>query len=209
MRLIFPFADKRDRVVKEYGAVEGRKQTLEHGPSTWRKCESPAGFVQQTNKETNHGRSKPEAPAAKIQDHLQNLHRHRAGARCAGGYRCHAAGSLPHRAPSAAISAPPPAILRQVNDFHNWQAWSPWAKLDPMMTQTYAGEPAGKGAVYTWAGNNEVGEGKMTLMESRPNELIQIKLEFLKPFAATNTAEFTFKPDGDRTVVTWSHDGPK
>jgi len=105
------------------------------------------------------------------------------------------------------ISAPAPAVFAQVNDFHKWDAWNPWAKMDPAMKQTYEGAPAGTGAVYAWTGKNEVGEGRMTLMESRPHELIRINLEFLKPFAATSTAEFTFKPDGDQTAVTWSMAG--
>ena len=69
---------------------------------------------------------------------------------------------------SAIISAPPPAVFAQVNDFHNWEAWSPWAKIDPAMRQTYEGAPAGAGVIYTWAGNKEVGEGRMTITESRP-----------------------------------------
>jgi len=108
---------------------------------------------------------------------------------------------------SATISAPAPAVFAQVNDFHNWEAWSPWAKLDPAMKQAYEGPPAGTGAIYTWAGNDQVGEGRMTLTESRPSDLIRIKLEFLKPFAATNTAEFTFEPEGNQTAVTWSMTG--
>ncbi len=110
---------------------------------------------------------------------------------------------------AATISAPPAAVFAQVNDFHNWQAWSPWEKLDPNMKKTYEGEPGKNGATYAWSGNNEVGEGKMTLEESTPNERIKIKLEFLKPFAATNTTEFTFKPQGDQTVVTWTMSGQK
>ena len=91
-----------------------------------------------------------------------------------------------------------------MNDFHNWAAWNPWATLDPGMKQTYEGAPAGTGAIYTWAGNRQVGEGRMTLTESRPSDLIRIRLEFLKPLAAVSTAEFTFKPEGKQTVVTWS-----
>jgi len=108
---------------------------------------------------------------------------------------------------TATIAAPAPAVFAQVNDFHKWEAWNPWAKLDPAMKQAYAGTPAGAGAIYTWAGNREVGEGRMTMAESRPNEVIRITLEFLKPFAATSTAEFTFKPQGEQTVVTWSMTG--
>jgi uncharacterized protein YndB with AHSA1/START domain len=105
------------------------------------------------------------------------------------------------------IAAPAPAVFAQVNDFHKWEAWNPWAKIDPAMKQAYEGAPAGVGAVYTWTGNNEVGEGRMTIIESRPSDLIRVSLEFQKPFRATNTAEFTFKPEGDRTVVTWSMRG--
>ncbi len=108
---------------------------------------------------------------------------------------------------SATIAAPPPAVFAQVNDFHRWKAWNPWAKLDPAMKETYEGAPAGVGAVYSWLGNGKVGRGRMTLTESRPSELIRIRLEFWKPFAATNTAEFTFRPEGPRTVVTWSMAG--
>jgi hypothetical protein len=105
---------------------------------------------------------------------------------------------------SATISAPAPAVFAQVNDFHKWDTWSPWAKLDPAMKKTYDGAPAGTGAIYSWSGNDQVGEGRMTLTESRASDLIRIKLEFMKPFAATNTAEFSFKPEGNQTVVTWS-----
>ena len=108
---------------------------------------------------------------------------------------------------TATIAAPPPVVFAQVNDFRKWDAWNPWAKIDPAIKQGYEGAPAGKGAVYTWAGNNEVGEGRMTITESRPNELIRIQMEFLKPFQGRSTAEFTFKPEGDRTAVTWSMAG--
>src|SRR5688572_18430647 len=82
---------------------------------------------------------------------------------------------------STTISASPPAVFAQVNDFHNWEAWNPWGKTDPAMKQTYEGAPAGPGAIYTWVGNKEVGEGRMTITESRPSDLIRIKLEFFKP----------------------------
>ena len=105
------------------------------------------------------------------------------------------------------MSAPPLDAFAQVNDFHNWEAWSPWAKIDPTMTTTYDGPTAGVGAAYSWVGNSKVGEGRMTLLESRPSDLIRIKLEFVKPFKATNVAEFTFHSEGDQTVVTWSMTG--
>jgi uncharacterized protein YndB with AHSA1/START domain len=105
------------------------------------------------------------------------------------------------------IAAPPATVFAQVNDFHKWEAWNPWGKLDPAMKESYEGAPAGVGAVYTWTGNSQVGEGRMTITESRPNELIRIKMEFLKPFAATSTAEFTFRPEGNQTAVTWTMEG--
>ena len=108
---------------------------------------------------------------------------------------------------TATLSAPPTAVFTQVNDFHKWAAWNPWGKIDPAMKQNYEGAPAGVGAIYTWAGNNEVGEGRMTITESRPSDLIRIKMEFFKPFAGNSTAEFTFKPEGNQTAVTWSMTG--
>jgi hypothetical protein len=110
---------------------------------------------------------------------------------------------------STLVSAPPTAVFAQVNDFHKWNAWNPWGKVDPSMKQTYEGAPAGPGAVYTWTGNKEVGAGRMTITDSRPSDLIRVKLEFFKPFAATNTAEFTFVPEGNQTRVTWSMFGEK
>jgi carbon monoxide dehydrogenase subunit G len=105
---------------------------------------------------------------------------------------------------SATIAAPPAAVFAQVNDFHNWEAWNPWQKLDPNAKNTYTGAPAGPGATFAWQGNQDVGEGRMTIVESHPNDLVKIKLEFLKPFAATNTADFTFVPAGNQTTVTWA-----
>jgi hypothetical protein len=108
---------------------------------------------------------------------------------------------------STSISAPPAAVFEQVNDFHKWAAWNPWGKIDPAMKQNYEGAPAGVGAGYRWAGNNEVGEGRMTITESHPHDLIRIKLEFFKPFAGNSVAEFSFKPQANQTAVTWSMAG--
>ncbi len=108
---------------------------------------------------------------------------------------------------SATMAAPPESAFAQVNDFHNWGAWSPWEKLDPNMKRTHGGAPSGVGATYAWVGNNEVGEGRMTIEKSEPGKLVQIKLEFIKPFEATNIATFSFSPSGDGTKVTWAMDG--
>lgn len=108
---------------------------------------------------------------------------------------------------SAAFAAPAPAVFAQVNELRKWNAWSPWAKKDPNAKETYEGPAAGTGASMAWAGDKNVGEGRMTIVESRPNDLVRFKLEFLKPFEATNTAEFTFKEEAGRTAVTWSMRG--
>ena len=108
---------------------------------------------------------------------------------------------------SATMSAPPQAIFTQVDDLRKWEAWNPWQKVDPAMKLTFAGPPTGPGASYSWVGNKEVGEGRLTIIESRPNDLVRIKLEFMRPFTATNTAIFTFKPEGNKTAVTWSMEG--
>jgi hypothetical protein len=108
---------------------------------------------------------------------------------------------------SATLRAPAPAAFAQVNDFQNWQAWSPWEKVDPALRRQYEGPKAGTGAVYAWQGNKDVGEGRMTITESRPGELVRIKLEFFKPFAAVNDTIFSFKPSNDGTTVTWTMSG--
>jgi len=110
---------------------------------------------------------------------------------------------------TATMRAPAAAAFAQVNDFHHWERWSPWLKLDPNAKVTFSGAPAGEGAVYAWDGNKDVGAGSSTIVASRPNELVKIRLDFLRPFAATNTAEFSFKPVGDETAVTWTMFGQK
>lgn len=105
------------------------------------------------------------------------------------------------------IPAPVATVFEHVNDFHKWDDWSPWAKLDPTMKQTYDGPPAGVGAAYSWAGSGKVGQGKMTILESRPSELVRIRLEFIKPIGCTNTAHFEFHPDAAGTRVKWTMTG--
>jgi hypothetical protein len=105
---------------------------------------------------------------------------------------------------TATISASPAAVFEQVNDFHKWDAWSPWAKLDPNAKVTFEGPPSGTGTIMTWDGNDKVGQGKMTLTESKPDELVKINVEFVKPFEGSAISQFGFKPDGDKTAVTWS-----
>lgn len=108
---------------------------------------------------------------------------------------------------SAALSASPEEAFAHVNDFRKWEAWSPWAKLDPNARNSFEGAPSGEGAVFRWAGDKNVGEGNMTIIESRPGERIRIRLEFLKPFKGVNDVEFTFRPEGGVTIVTWTMSG--
>lgn len=108
---------------------------------------------------------------------------------------------------TATIAAPPAEVFAQVNDFHKWEAWSPWAKLDPAAKVAFEGPEAGQDAVMNWAGNDEVGEGKMKLTESRPSDLVKINVDFVKPFEGSIISEFTFKPEGDRTAVIWAMAG--
>ena len=105
------------------------------------------------------------------------------------------------------IAAPADAVFPYVNELRNWEAWSPWAKLDPNCKMTYDGPPAGTGANYAWSGNNKVGVGRNTITQSVPNELVRFRLEFQKPMVATNDVEFTFDSDDGQTVVTWAMHG--
>jgi uncharacterized protein YndB with AHSA1/START domain len=109
---------------------------------------------------------------------------------------------------SATIAAPPEVLFGKINDLHQFQTWNPWAKVDAAAKITYSGPEQGEGAAYSWAGNNEVGEGTMTITESKPNELVRARMDFKKPFAAINTAEFTFKPVAGGTEVSWAMFGP-
>src|SRR4029079_9367121 len=113
---------------------------------------------------------------------------------------CLAASRLPGRAHHHHRGAAGRCV-RQGDDFHQWDAWSPWAKLDPDARITFEGPDSGQGTVMTWVGNDKVGEGKMTLTESRPNDLVKLKVDFVTPFEGTVTQEFALKPQGDQTAV--------
>lgn len=108
---------------------------------------------------------------------------------------------------SAVIAAPAAAVFGHVNELRRWKDWSPWAKKDPAAKETFEGPAAGSGAVFRWAGNSEVGEGSMTIVESRAAELIRIRLDFLKPFENSADVAFGFKPEGKGTHVTWTMSG--
>ena len=110
---------------------------------------------------------------------------------------------------SVAIAAPAKAGFELVNDLHRWPRWSPFENKDPKMERTYGELPAGAGATFSWSGNAVAGKGRVTIVESRPPDLIRIKLEMYKPFAATNAIEFTFVPQGGQTIATLTMTGTK
>ena len=105
---------------------------------------------------------------------------------------------------STTINAPADIAYGLVSDFHGWADWSPWEALDPAMKKTFTGQAGEKGSSYEWQGNKDVGEGRMTIVETKPSSLVEIKLEFIKPFAATSQTTLTFEPAGDKTRVTWA-----
>lgn len=104
---------------------------------------------------------------------------------------------------SATISAPAATLFEHVNNLHQWDAWSPWAKLDPNAKNSFEGPEAGVGAIMRWAGNYEVGEGSMTILQSTPASHIQFRLDFIKPFSGTNLADFNFTEENGKTKVEW------
>lgn len=108
---------------------------------------------------------------------------------------------------SLKMAASPAVAFAQVEDFHRWEAWSPWAKLDAAMKTKYEGPASGNGASYWWSGNDKVGEGRMTITDVKPAEQVTVKLEFLKPFEQTNTTIFNFKGGEGGTTVIWAMEG--
>jgi len=109
---------------------------------------------------------------------------------------------------SAVINAPPETIYPMLSDFHQWRRWSPWEELDPAMTRSHSGAPSGKGAVYEWSGNSDVGRGRMEITNAVEPSRVAIALQFLEPWEANNVAAFTLAPRGSATMVTWTMDGP-
>jgi uncharacterized protein YndB with AHSA1/START domain len=106
------------------------------------------------------------------------------------------------------IKAPPEKVFSLINDFHQWEAWSPWEKIDPALKRTYSGAASGTGAVYEWDGNKDIGQGRMEITESSPSSKVSLKLDFVKPFEAHNRVDFTLATQGDSTTVTQAMYGP-
>jgi uncharacterized protein YndB with AHSA1/START domain len=108
---------------------------------------------------------------------------------------------------SATVPAPAESVYPKVADFHGWDAWSPWAKLDPAMKTDFSGTPGTVGSSYHWKGSDKVGEGRMTVTELVPDRLVRIKLEFIKPWEQVSVTEFSFVTEGAGTKVTWAMSG--
>src|SRR3954471_18468555 len=105
---------------------------------------------------------------------------------------------------SATIAGSPGALFEQVNDHHKFAVWNPFLKLDPNVKNTYSGPDSGVGAVCSWEGNSNIGAGSSTIIESKPGELVRMRMDWKRPMEGTSTVDFTFKPEGDKTVVTWA-----
>jgi len=108
---------------------------------------------------------------------------------------------------SLSMAGPAATAFEQVNDFHRWESWSPWVKLDPKAKLTFDGPTEGVGAKFQWAGNSDVGAGQMTIKESKPSEQVRIDLDFTEPMAGKCETLFTFQPEGEKTLVTWTMSG--
>lgn len=108
---------------------------------------------------------------------------------------------------ATSIKAPPEKIFALINDFHSWGSWSPYEKLDPAMKRAYSGAASGKGTVYEWDGNRNVGKGRVEITDTSPPSKVTIKLDMVKPFEAHNIVEYTLEANGDSTNVTWAMDG--
>jgi hypothetical protein len=105
---------------------------------------------------------------------------------------------------SATLPASPAALFEHVNNHRKFTVWNPFMKLDPNVKNTYSGPDAGVGAVCSWDGNSDIGAGTCTIVESRPNELVRCRMDWKRPMEGVAMVDFTFKPAGDKTEVTWA-----
>jgi uncharacterized protein YndB with AHSA1/START domain len=108
---------------------------------------------------------------------------------------------------SIAINAPPERILPLIVNLRAWQSWSPYEHKDPAMRRTYTGAAEGPGAVYAFDGNNQVGQGTVTVIAVTPPDRVTLRLDMVRPMAASNDVAFTLVPEGAGTRVTWTMQG--
>jgi uncharacterized protein YndB with AHSA1/START domain len=105
------------------------------------------------------------------------------------------------------IQASPEQIFPLLNDLQQAQAWSPYEKKDPAMQRRFSGAESGKGSVYEFEGNKEVGSGRLEILESIPPAKVTISLDMYEPFAGSNTVEYILEPKDSGTDVTWAMHG--
>ena len=110
---------------------------------------------------------------------------------------------------SVLIKAKADRVFALIDDFHAWRQWSPWEDRDPNMSRTYGPTTKGQGATYAWSGNNKIGAGRMEITDCAEPHKLLVRVEFIKPMQAVNTAEFTLEPEGDAVKTTWAMFGPK
>jgi len=108
---------------------------------------------------------------------------------------------------TASIKAPPERIFPLINDLHAFNTWNPYEKKDPDIKGSYGGTSEGKGAVYAFQGNTDVGKGRIEIVESSPASKVTMNLVMLEPFEASNVVEFALEPNADATNVTWAMHG--
>lgn len=108
---------------------------------------------------------------------------------------------------SLTMKAPTAKVMEQIEDFHKWMAWSPYENKDPNLKRTYSGVATGKGAIYEWSGNDDVGQGRMEIYETAPPNQVCINLDFVKPMQGHNVVIFDIEPEGDNSKVSWTMKG--
>jgi carbon monoxide dehydrogenase subunit G len=108
---------------------------------------------------------------------------------------------------AASIKAPPEKIFPLLNNLRAFALWSPYEKKDPRMLRTYSGASIGKGAVYEWDGDRNVGSGRLAIADSSPPSKVTLHLDMMRPLEAHNIVEFTLEPKGESTHVTWAMNG--
>lgn len=108
---------------------------------------------------------------------------------------------------STATTASAASVYRIISDFNRFAEWSPWQDKDPNMSTEINGEPGTVGTTYSWEGNKDVGAGRMTITAAELNERIDLKLEFLKPFKATNQATWRVDEEDGQRRIHWIMDG--
>src|SRR5262245_1473314 len=99
------------------------------------------------------------------------------------------------------INTTPQSVFALITDYRRFGSWSPWEHLDPNMKKTFSGPATGKGAVYEWEGNKQVGKGRQEILNATPDSKIEMKLNFFLPFKAENQVEYLIEPSGASTKV--------